>query len=93
MIKKPSLFFVCFILLFLGVGCAGLSRVETDYGRSSHLTKTNQILNPEAAKNLEPVTGMDGESAQVLTERYQKDFEKPTPPAPYTLTLGTIGEK
>jgi uncharacterized protein YceK len=94
MIRKPFLM-IGFITLFIFMaGCAKpLSRVETDYGHSSHLAKTNQILNPESAKNLEPVTGMDGESAQVLTERYQKDFEKPTPPAPYTLTLGTIGEK
>jgi hypothetical protein len=93
MIKKPSLFFVCFILLFLGVGCAGPTQLDRDRGNSFHLTKTNQVLNPEAAKNLEPVIGMDGESAQVITERYQKDFEKPEAALPYTLTIGTIGKK
>jgi hypothetical protein len=44
-------------------------------------------------RNLEPVTGMDGEAAQAVTERYREDFEKPSPAVPYTLTIGTIGKK
>jgi hypothetical protein len=94
MIRKPFLLVGFMTLLILMAGCAKApSRLEADFGNSHHLAKTNQILNPEAAKNLEPVTGMDGESAQVITERYQKDFEKPEPAVPYTLTIGTIGKK
>jgi hypothetical protein len=92
MIKKPSLFFVYFILLFLGVGCAG-SRLDRDRGNSFHQAIANQTLHPESAKNLEPVTGFDGRAAQSVIERYEKDFEKPEPTVPYTLTIGTIGKK
>jgi hypothetical protein len=92
--KKLSLFFVCIILLFLGVGCTGLSsRLDRDHGNSFHRTIANQTLHPESAKNLEPVTGMDGEAAQAVTDRYRKDFEKSEPAVPYTLTIGTIGKK
>ena len=94
MIRKPFLLIGFVTLFIIMAGCAKpLSRLETDFGHSSHLAKTNQILNPESAKNLEPVTGMDGEAAQAVTERYQKDFEKPSPAVPYTLTIGTIGKK
>ena len=94
MIRKPFLLIGVVTLFTIMAGCAKpLSRVETDYGHSSHLAKTNQILDPGASKNLEPVTGMDSEAAQAVTERYQKDFEKPSPTVPYTLTIGTIGNK
>ena len=94
MIQKPILLIGFVTLFIIMAGCAtSLSRVETDYGHSSDLAKTNQTLNPESSKNLEPVTGMDGEAAQAITERHQKDFEKPSPTVPYTLTIGTIGQK
>ena len=93
MIKKFSLFFVCIILLFLGVGCSGPNRLDRDRGNSFHLAIANQTLHPESAKNLEPVTGMDGEAAQTVTERYRKDFEKTAPALPYTLTIGPIGNQ
>jgi hypothetical protein len=93
MIKKLSLFSLCIILLFLGMSCTGPNRLDRDRGNSFHLAIVNQTLHPESAKNLEPVTGMDAEAAQAVTERYHKDFEKPSPAVPYTLTIGTIGNK
>ena len=65
-------------LLSLPIGCAGPSRVEMDYGTSFKLATFNQTLNPEAEKNLDPVTGLDGVKAKTTIERYQKDSEKPT---------------
>ena len=79
-------------MVLICAGCAGPSRVEMDYGTSFNLTKFNQVLNPEAEKNLEPVTGFDGKAAQATMEKYQKDFEKPTPPPTYTLSIGGIGK-
>jgi hypothetical protein len=62
-----------------------------DYGTSSKLSKVNQIHDPEAEKNVEPVYGLDGKAAQANTEKYLKDFEKPAPPVPSTLTIGISG--
>ena len=75
-------------LLGLAGACAGPTRLEMDYGTSFQLAKFNQILNPEAEKNLEPVTGLDGRAVQKTMERYRKDFEKPIPPPTYFLSLG-----
>jgi hypothetical protein len=78
-------------LLFLLMSCAA-SRLETDFGTSLKLMKINQVWNPEAEKNIEPVSGFDGEAAQATVEKYRKDFEKPAPAAPYTLSIGVSGK-
>ncbi len=78
--------------LFLLMSCAA-SRLETDFGTSTRLLKINQIENPEAEKNIEPVYGLDGEAAQANTERYREGFEKSSPPVPSTLTIGISGKK
>ncbi len=81
-------------LLGMLAGCAGTGRVEMDYGNSFQAAKTNQILNPQAGKNLEPVTGFDGKAAQATVENYQKSFEGASPAAsslPSIITLGTSG--
>ena len=91
---KPSL--LCLlgggIVLVTLTGCAEFNpepgAVEMDYGNSYSLAKQNQILDPDAAKNLEPVTGFDGKAAQKAIEKYRKDFEKPTPPPTYVLGVG-----
>lgn len=87
MIKKS--FILCSLIVVLSIltGCAGesFSRVERDYGSSFREAKFNQILNPEAGKNLEPVYGLDGTAAQKNVNKYQKDFETP-PEAPWFFT-------
>ena len=88
MVRKYFLFPGVIALLFLLMSCAGPSRLETDFGNSSRLSKINQIYDPEAEKNTEPVVGLDGKAAQANTEKYRKDFEKPAPPAPSALTIG-----
>ncbi len=64
--------------IFLIFACAGPSRVEKDYGHSVRLSRINQTLNPETAKNLEPVAGFDGKAAEVSIEKYRKGFERIT---------------
>ena len=94
--------FIMMLLLafsLLSIGCAGLnqekvtlsppSRLEMDYGTSSNLMKFNQIANPEAEKNLEPVTGLDGQAGKATLDKYRKDFEKPAEAPAYTLSIGT----
>jgi hypothetical protein len=59
-------------------GCAtNTSRLDLDFGTSYNLAKYNQIANPDAEKNLEPVQGLDGEASEKLMERYRKEFAKP----------------
>lgn len=63
------------IVMLLG-GCTVFeSRLEKDYGNSHRLAIVNQTLNPEAEKNLEPVSGIDGKTANIIVEGFQKGFE------------------
>ncbi len=78
------------LLAFL-IGCAGPSRVEMDYGTSYKLNKFNQILDPEAEKNLQPVVGFDGVAAGNAVERYRKGFQEKSEPPVYNITIGNVG--
>ncbi|MGQ9646621.1 MAG: hypothetical protein ACUVWO_08805 [Thermodesulfobacteriota bacterium] len=87
MTKRCLLLSGCIALLFLLTSCA-TSRLEMDFGTSTRLSKINQIHDPGAEKNVEPVYGLDGKAAQANTEKYLKDFEKPVAATPSALTLG-----
>lgn len=69
-------------------GCAS-TRLEIDYGTSHKLSKMNQILNPDAEKNLAAMEGIDGQAAQAAVDKYRKSFEKPAPPPAVTFSIGT----
>ena len=85
----------CFLLIglvgifLISVSCAGPSRLEMDYGTSHKLAKFNQTLNPEAEKNLEPVTEFDGGAAQATIGRYRKGFEEKTSAPTYVFSIST----
>ena len=97
--KKQCILMLLLAFALLSLGCAGPnqdrmslsppSRLEMDYGTSFNLMKFNQIANPEAEKNLEPVIGFDGQAAKATLDKYRKDFEKPAEPPAYTLNIGT----
>jgi hypothetical protein len=56
-------------------GCAQReTMLDRNWGRSYESAKFNQILNPEAGKNLEPVVGLDGQAADTALESYRKQF-------------------
>ena len=63
--------------LFICAGCASKS------------SKNQQILNHEASKNLDPVVGVDGKSAENILERYENSFKKVAPV--YSLDAGNEG--
>ena len=87
----------CFLLIglvgifLICVSCAGPTRLEMDYGTSYNLSKFNQILNPEAEKNLEPVTGFDGRAAKAAITKYEKSFEEKEVAPVYQLNIGATG--
>ena len=94
MLRKPSVIIAFSIGLFLFAGCA-YNTLETNWGNSFEAAKTNQIANPEASENLDPVEGLDGQLAEQNMESYRQGSqgEKSTT---YNLRLGGvegIGEK
>jgi hypothetical protein len=65
------------LAIFWGCGtrqyyAGGETNLDANWGKSFESMKRNQILNPEAGKNLEPVVGMDGRTAMTLQEKHQK---------------------
>jgi len=63
-------------------GCAGnvpeaqrVDYLNANFGKSFESAKNNQILNPDAGKNLEPVVGLNGEAAEQGVDKYKKSFE------------------
>ena len=64
-------------------GCAGnvpeaqrVNYLDMNFGKSFESAKNNQILNPDAGKNLEPVVGLNGVEAEYGVDKYKKSFEK-----------------
>ncbi len=75
------------------VASCGMTRLEMDYGTSHKLAKYNQILDPEAEKNMKPVTGLDGQAAQSVMDTYRKGFEKaPQTSTTYNFSIGSMGK-
>lgn len=92
-IRELKIVLISFLVLIAG-GCAALpSRVEMDYGNSFKQARSNQILNPEAGKNLNLVSGFDGQAARTAIDNYRKDFEKPSQTnTAYTMSPKTLGK-
>ena len=65
------------------------SKLDENWGRSFESAKHNQILNPEAGKKLDPVTGLDGQAADAEIEQYHKSFSKQTSTSSGGSVMGT----
>jgi hypothetical protein len=50
--------------------------LEKNWGRSYETAKYNQILNPDAGKNLDPVIGLDGQASDFNMEKYKSGFKE-----------------
>jgi hypothetical protein len=78
------------ITALLGACSTGTPRLDADYGTSYKLAKFNQILNPDAEKNLEPVYGMNGIAAESAMGKYYLGFEEKKAAPTYTIPIGRI---
>ncbi len=74
-------------------GCAGnlpksqrTKMIDMNWGKSFESAKNNQILNPEAGMEPEPVVGLDGEAAGYNMKKYRDAFKKAEPPKTPVLT-------
>lgn len=77
--------------LLLGVtGCATTTpMLDRNFGETVRLVKAQQTLNPGAALNTNPVTGMDGKAAKSGYDAYQKSYATPeVQPNAFTIGIG-----
>ena len=50
--------------------------LDKNWGRSYETAKYNQILNPDASKNLKPVFDLDGQAKNNSLEKYRDSFKE-----------------
>lgn len=63
-------------------GCTSLTpNLDAQFGQSVSLIKAQQTLNPAAARNINPVSGLDGVAAKSGYDAYQKSYKTPEPPS------------
>lgn len=60
------------------------------FGDTVRMAVAQQTLNPDASRNTDPVSGMDGSAAHAVMDRYQKSFAEPEP-QPNVFTIGVGG--
>jgi hypothetical protein len=84
----------CFLLILIA-GCSSTGKLfqeetalDKNWGRSVETAKYNQIIDPEAGKNLKPVEGLSGNAAGNSVDKYEKSFkEKATEQSTATTTI------
>ena len=89
--RRLLFLFTCATSVMILLSACTASRLDADFGTSYKLAKFNQVLNPDAEKNLEPVYGLDGIVVKNIVDRYEAGFkEKKSAPA-YTFSIGSAG--
>jgi hypothetical protein len=74
-----------------GSGCTRPTTLGANTGIAYNLAKQNQILDPLAHENTEPVIGLDGGAAVIEMDTYRKGFENPD--ASFQKSVVTTGMK
>jgi hypothetical protein len=82
MLKRTIAITAACAMLALFAGCSGTGGIhketlsDQNWGRSVETAKYNQILNPDAGKDLTPVEGLSGKAAENSVEKYENSFKK-----------------
>lgn len=91
--------FTPFILAALAAGLAGCAgTVETTtphldqyFGQAVNQAKAQQTLNPDAARNTDPVAGVDGKAANEALDKYHESFRTNQPATIINIGGGLTG--
>ena len=87
---RPSLIAVCILC-----GCAQTPYApqwDNHFGDAARIALAQQIRHPDAARNADPVNGMDGRAGRAAFDQYVKTFSEPAP-QPASFTIGVSGTK
>jgi hypothetical protein len=55
---------------------------DSQFGSSTRTALAQQVIDPAARRNADPVAGMNGQAAHGAYERYQRTFSGTAPQAP-----------
>ena len=85
MVKKSLLIIGVIVAVSIISGCNGTttyrreSMLNQNWGRSYETAIYNQMVNPDADKNLEPVLNLDGIASENSSIKYKNSFKKTEP--------------
>jgi hypothetical protein len=77
----------CALSVMLTACVANTPEWDQHFGESVRAAIALQTINPNAAKNTDPVLGIDGKAANETMGRYQTTFKDP-PPTANSFTIG-----
>lgn len=64
--------------------------LDKHFGEAVNAAKAQQIINPDASLNTDPVNGVDGQAANAAIDRYHRSFTQPAPSGNvYTIGIGS----
>jgi hypothetical protein len=63
--------------------------LDSRFGEAVNSAKADQIVNPDASQNTDPVAGVDGKAAKAAVDRYHESYKNP--PATPVFTIGVGG--
>ena len=89
--RRLLFLFACATAVMILLSACATARLDADYGTSYQLAKINQVLNPDAEKNLEPVYGLNGIVVQSVMDKYYAGFAEKKAAPTYTISVGGIG--
>jgi type IV pilus biogenesis protein CpaD/CtpE len=79
------------LLTLVAAGLAGCINpspvVDNNFGKAVNAAKAQQIINPDASLNRDPVAGVDGQAADAAMNRYHRSFVQP-PITPNVFNIG-----
>lgn len=85
MFKRHFLIMGIFCGMLFIASCAGRTPYSEDsltnrnWGISKETAIYNQMLNPDSAQNLDPVSGLDGSASANNVEKYKESFKETEP--------------
>jgi hypothetical protein len=83
-------FVIAFLITLLFITGCTQSTLNTNWGSSFEESRVNQIANPGASENLDPVVDLDGEMAERSMESYRQGSDGKKKSTTYNLRLGGI---
>jgi type IV pilus biogenesis protein CpaD/CtpE len=73
-------------------GCSTTPRFNENFGTSVRANVAAQVLDPGAAANTNPASGIEAGAAAIAHKRYQDSFREPEKTIP-GLVIGGVGSK
>ncbi len=87
MLRKYGDFVFAAVVVLTGCAGADTPRLDARFGEAVRAARAQQTVDPEASRNADPVSGIDGVAAKQAMDRYRDSFKRP----PETFSVINIG--